>query len=162
MEGSKVRGGLPGMWLSVCEADGSLVAELRVLGPCGKRWEWTSGEEKLRTRHLKMWWNTMRDVGGIWSTVKWLEQKARNITLVICVGWKGSRRAWREKVGRQKGYCDMLYNRWWVFYSLKLIALEGPQRVGVMWLNVGNCLVHITTSAYYLNYLCSNRNEHGF
>lgn len=37
MEGSKVREGLPGMWLSVCEADGSLVAELRVLGRCGNR-----------------------------------------------------------------------------------------------------------------------------
>lgn len=37
MEGSKVREGLPGMWLSVCETDGSLVAELRVLGRCGNR-----------------------------------------------------------------------------------------------------------------------------
>lgn len=112
MEGVKAREDLLGMWLFVCDADGGLVAELRVLGLCAKKQGWVSGEGKLEAQNKAFEDDVMKQWGMLEefkaqskvTGAKGKEHYLRNLR----GGWKGSRRAWREKVGRKKGYCDML------------------------------------------------------
>lgn len=147
MEGAKVRGDPWHVELSVCEAEDGLVAELGVLGLSCRKWGWINREGKLEAQNKASEDDVMtqrRMLEEFKAQSKMAGAKGpgkRNITFINCMRKKGSRSAWREEVGREKGYCDMLLgNRWWMFYSLKPITLEEHKRMGVTWLNGDACV----------------------
>lgn len=104
--------------LVVCDTD-ALAAELQVVGQYFKKPGWISGEGKLEAQN-KACEAEVVEQGGMLEEFKVKSEMAGvKGTFVISMGWKGSRRAWREKVCRKMGCCDMLpRNRWWIWYSL--------------------------------------------
>lgn len=118
MEGAKVKEDLLGMWLTVCDTDDCLVAELRVLGLYGKKQGWISGEWKLEAQNKAFEDDVMKQWGMLeefkvqseMTGVKGKEHYLRNLR-----GVERIKKSLKGKGGQKEG---LLWHATWKYISI--------------------------------------------